>query len=163
MLRRLSLLAITLMTATALVLAANPASWASDRSNFKASYSGTVQANPTIVVFAGAGNATRLGRVTTAGQALIIGPSDTCTGGIANIHTETHTNNDGDTVTISSDDVSCPIGPGVYHGTGAWTVIGGTGRFDGSSGQGSLDGYADFNADTFTITLTGTLSVPHGD
>jgi hypothetical protein len=37
-------------------------------------------------------------------------------------------------------------------------VIGGTGRFEGATGQGWCDGRADFQANTFEATLTGTLT-----
>jgi hypothetical protein len=34
-------------------------------------------------------------------------------------------------------------------------------RFNGATGQGSADGTVDFTAGAFTMTLAGTLTVPH--
>ncbi len=82
----------------------------------------------------------------------------TCPGGLTNINTETLTNNDGESITIASDDVGCPEGLYQFHGIGNWTVTGGTGRFSGTTGHGSFDGHSDFIKGTFTITLAGTLS-----
>ena len=59
--------------------------------------------------------------------------------------------------------MACPNSPGKYHGTGHWAVTGATGRFHAAAGQGSFDGNSDFNAGTFTMTLTGTLALPEGD
>jgi hypothetical protein len=153
--------AMALIAAGSLVLGANAASAASGHATFKTTFSGSAQlTSETTASFVGAGSATRMGRITNDGQVVVTGPSDMCSGGLANINTETLTNNDGDTVTITSDEVACPTGPGQYHGTGQWTVTGGTGRFSGATGQGSLDGDSDFSAGTFSITLIGTLVVP---
>jgi hypothetical protein len=37
-------------------------------------------------------------------------------------------------------------------------VLGGTGRFQDATGQGTVEGHADFQSSTFELTLTGTLS-----
>lgn len=39
---------------------------------------------------------------------------------------------------------ACPTGPFTFHGTGTWTVAGGTDRFDGVTGEGTIEGDADF-------------------
>lgn len=101
-----------------------------------------------------------MGAITTQGQAVIEGPSDSCPGGIVNVNTEILTDNDGNTLTIVSEDVACPVAPGLLHGTGQWTVVAGTGRFSGATGSGSLDGYADFIVGTFDVTLSGTVRRP---
>jgi hypothetical protein len=36
--------------------------------------------------------------------------------------------------------VGCPVSPYEFHGSGHWTVTGGTGRFAGVTGSGSADG-----------------------
>jgi len=77
------------------------------------------------------------------------------------VNTEILTDAHGDTLTIVSQDVSCPTGPGQFNGTGAWTVSGGTGRFAGATGQGSASGGADFSAGTFTMSLNGTVQFAH--
>ena len=103
-----------------------------------------------------------MGHITNVGTAVITGPDSSCPGGVANVNTETFTNNDDDTLTIVSQDVACPEGPAKYHGTGNWTVTGGSGRFSGAAGQGSFDGHSDFSAGTFAVTLTGLLGLPKG-
>jgi hypothetical protein len=126
---------------------------------FTATFSGAAAlTSPSTSSFVGAGLATQLGQVTTAGHVLITGYDDSrCAGGIANTNVETLTAPDGDTVTVTSDDVACPISPGQYHGFGRWTVTGGTGRFEDASGGGSFDGHSDFNLGTFDTRLDGTL------
>jgi hypothetical protein len=147
---------------TALTVAA-PHAVASAPVPFRASFSGTasfVDGNP---AFSGSGIATQLGAITTDGHVEITGVVDSpCANGVANINTEVLTAADGDTLTIVSDDVACPVDPGQprYHGTGSWHVTGGTGRFAGASGNGSFDGHSDFAAGTFDITLTGALTQP---
>jgi hypothetical protein len=81
---------------------------------------------------------------------------------VANVNTETLTAADGDTLTLTSDDVACPIGPGVFHGSGNWVVTGGTGRFSGATGHGTLAGQSDFNRGVFAFRVTGAISAPTG-
>jgi hypothetical protein len=132
---------------------------------FKARFSGTaVLTSQTTGSFAGTGTATHMGRVTTVGNAVVTGITTTiCPDGFANtnLNTETLTAANGDTLTIASADEGCPTGPGQYHGTGQWTVTGGTGRFSGATGDGSFDGHSDFGAGTFAIELTGTIALDH--
>jgi hypothetical protein len=45
----------------------------------------------------------------------------------------------------------------LYHGTGHWEVTGGTGRFLGATGQGTIEGDADFNQGRFVIAMVGTV------
>jgi hypothetical protein len=129
---------------------------------FKASYSGSAAfTSQTTVSFNGSGNATHMGRITNVGAVNLTGPDASCEGGIANVNTELLTDEHGDTLTIVSQDVSCPTGPGVFNGTGRWTVAGGTGRYAGATGTGSAGGGADFNTGTFTMSLDGTVHLPH--
>jgi hypothetical protein len=108
--------------------------------------------------FTGKGFATLLGAFTSTGQATVTGVDNTtCVGGVANTNVETLTNAHGDSVTVSSQDVACPTGPGQFHGSGHWTVTAGTGRFRNATGSGSFDGHSDFVAGTFAATMTGTI------
>jgi hypothetical protein len=71
----------------------------------------------------------------------------------------------GDRTTIFRREDTVPVG--VQEEFGHYlVVIGGTGRFQGASGQGTIDGGADFtngpSDGTFRFTLTGTLSPPAG-
>jgi hypothetical protein len=150
-------LAVGALAAAALALVGHQA-FAADGQLFKATFAGSAGfSSETTTAFSGSGSATLMGRIVSVGNALITGPDSSCPGGIANVNTETFTDNDGDTLTITSQDVACPEGPGKYHGTGHWTVTGATGRFSGTSGAGSFDGHSDFNAGTFTATVTGNL------
>jgi hypothetical protein len=159
--RRLGWLALTLLATVSLMLAVRPAFAGDGQLPFQASYSGSAaMTSPTTVSFNGSGNATHMGRITNVGTIDLTGPDGSCSGGIANVNTETLTDNHGDTLTIVSQDVSCPTGSGQFQGTGQWTVTGGTGRFAGATGQGSADGGADFNAGTFTMSLDGTVTLP---
>ncbi len=45
----------------------------------------------------------------------------------------------------------------VRHGTGRWTMLGGTGSFEGVTGEGTAEGDADFETNTFALTLTGIV------
>jgi hypothetical protein len=129
---------------------------------FRGSYAGTVAfTGPATVHFSGTGYATHLGRSVNDGEAEITGPSADCPGGMANVNTETLTAANGDTLTLISDDVACPVSPGVLQGMGSWWVSGGTGRFRNTTGSGTIDGQSDFNQGVFEFELTGSLSAPN--
>ena len=147
--------------AGSLVLGAAAASAQDGQLPFRASFSGQVQfTGPTTTAFQGTGTATHMGVITTNGAADVTGHDDsTCAGGIANTHRETLTAANGDTLTLVSYDVACPTGPFQFHGTGHWTITGGTGRFAASTGEGTLDGDSDFNAGTFNIDLSGSIAL----
>ena len=153
--------AAAVLVAVGMLLCPVSASAATHPLPFGATFSGTATlTSQTTASFAGTGTATQMGRVTTVGNAVVTGFTNTiCPGGVANtnVNTETLTAANGDTLTIASDDEGCPTGPGQYHGTGHWNVTGGTGLFSGATGDGSFDGHSDFGAGIFAIDLTGTL------
>jgi len=129
---------------------------------FSASFSGTAAfTSQTTVAFNGAGQATHMGRSSNAGVSTIFGPPNTA-GCIPSLRTETLTAAYGDQLVIQSNDLGCPTGSTTYHGTGNWVVVGGTRRFAGATGNGSIDGVTDFgpgfSPGTFQFTLTGSLS-----
>ena len=131
---------------------------------FKGSYSGSVVFGSNgAPLFNGTGIASHLGRSTNQGYVVFTTGSSTCTGGVPNDNYETLTAANGDSFTIVSHDVACPTGPGQYHGSGDWEVLGGTGRFAGATGQGTFDGNSDFNRGVFDIQLIGTISAPGGE
>ena len=78
------------------------------------------------------------------------------------VNYETLTAANGDSLMLTSNDVAYPISPGVFHGIGHFVVTGGTGRFSGATGQGTFNGYADFNRGVFALLVTGTISAPNG-
>jgi hypothetical protein len=129
---------------------------------FNGSYSGTaILTSPTTATFSGKGIATDLGSSTNEASIVVTGPYSSCSGGLASDHYETLTAANGDTLMFISYDNACPTSPGIFHGIGHWVVTGGTGRFSAASGQGTFDGYSDFNQGVFSIKLTGTITTPH--
>jgi hypothetical protein len=160
--KRIGIAAAALVACTVLVVGGHAAFASSPQVPFRASLSGSVaMTSQTTLSFNGAGTATQMGRITNMGAIVVTGSDPSCPNSIANVNTETLTTIAGDTLTIVSQDVACPTGPGTVHGTGQWHVTGGTGRFAGTTGTGTADGGADFNAGTFTMNLTGTLAIAH--
>ncbi len=156
-------LAVMLITIATIGIGVNSASAAAGHQvPFHASYSGTAAfTSATTALFTGTGIASHLGRSANENHITVTGPATSCPGGFANINVETLTAANGDTLELTGPhDVGCPTRPGVVHGTGDWTVTGGTGRFAGATGQGTFVGGADFNLGTFSFQLTGTISAP---
>jgi hypothetical protein len=151
-----------LLVVGAIGLAALPAAAATTQLPFAGTYSGAAAfTTEATVSFSGRGVSTLVGLSTDDGMALITGSdSSRCPDGLANVHTETLTAANGDSLTLISQNVACPISPGVYHGTGHYRITGGTGRFRDATGQGVFEGRSDFNQGRFRFTLTGTISVP---
>lgn len=128
---------------------------------FSGSFSGTVAfTSPTTAAFEGSGLATLTGRTVNSGITTVLGPPDAA-GCIPNLNIETLTSANGDELTIASHDLGCPIAETTIHGTGNWVVVGGTGRFAGATGSGTLDGVSafgpNFSPGTFNVTVNGTL------
>ena len=156
------LVAMLLAVGTMGIRARSVAAASTQQVPFSASYSGTaILTSPTSATFSGTGTATYLGASTNEGDGVVTGPDSSCPGGLANNHYETLTAANGDTLSLISYDVGCPIGPGQFHGIGHWVVTGGTGRFSGATGQGSFDGHSDFNLQVFALQLKGTISAPN--
>ena len=129
---------------------------------FAAELTGTAAfTSPTTVEFHGEGHATHLGRFVGGGLAILEPSTGSCPGGAAgipNVHVETLSAADEDELVIRMVNVACPTGPYTFHGSGHWSVLAGTGRFEGVTGAGTNEGDADFETGTFALTLTGTLS-----
>ena len=125
---------------------------------FKVTFSGTATTLLISSNFKGKGTATYMGPVTTDGHADVTGIDNSkCIAGVANANRETFADLNGNSLTITSQDVACLTGPGQFHGTGNWVVTGGTGLFHDATGQGWLDGHSDFVAGTFAATVSGNL------
>jgi len=159
--RRLSIGAV--LGLLVLALSASPASGAeTTQVPIQGTYSGTaVFATANTVTFQGTGVSSHLGLGTNQGIAIITGPDSTIPGGLDNTNTETFTAANGDTITVTSQDVAVPVAPGVTHGTGTWKVTSGTGRFLRATGNGTLSGQADFSRGTFEFELAGTICIPN--
>jgi len=140
-------------------VAALPSSARTTSVPFAASFSGSAWfTSETTVTFDGVGTATYLGSSSNDGTIVIVGPPD-AEGCLPNINTEVLVAANGDELQIEMVDIACPVAPPlpIFHGTGNWTVIGGTGRFAGVSGSGTVDGNGNFVTGTFAFTLTGSL------
>ena len=160
MIRKLLLFAAALALGV-IALTANSAYGARTQVPIHGSYSGTAAfTSPSTVVFNGIGISRHLGRGTNQGNLVVTGPDSSCPGGLANVNTETFTAANGDSFTLTSHDVACPVAPGVFQGTGHYVVTGGTGRFRGATGQGTLYGHVDMNQGLFRFHFTGTISAP---
>jgi len=151
------------LAAAVTLAAAGSASAATPPLPFAAVFAGTAAiTSPYTTEFHGLGAASLLGAVTTLGEVQITGiTNDVCVGGVANINVETLTAINGDQLVVTSNDVACPVASNRYHGTGAWTVTGGTGRYAGARGSGTFDGVSDFNQGVFSITLSGSVTLAH--
>ena len=157
-------LASLLVTVGVGVVAFGPVAGAESDMPFTARLSGTATfTSPTSVEFDGTGTATHLGLFTNDGLAILEPPTGGCPNGaqgIPNVHTETLIAANDDALVVRMVNLACPTGPASFHGTGHWTVLGGTGRFAGATGAGTNAGNADFATNTFELTLSGTLSRP---
>jgi poly(3-hydroxybutyrate) depolymerase len=158
--RRVLSLAVAAVAALGLVAPAR-ASAVNEGVPFMAQMSGTAAfIDPTTAEFHGGGQATFLGQFVSDGVAVLDAPTGTCPGdvpGIPNVHTETLIAANGDQLVIRMVNFACPTGPFTFHGTGHWTVPGGTGRFENVTGEGTIEGDANFETSTFALTLIGAL------
>lgn len=124
---------------------------------FTATWSGTVAVTgPTTFTFDGSGVSDPMGPITAHGAAKVTGLGLSCLGGLVNTNVETLQAADG-SLTITSLDVGCVTGVGKFHGTGTWTVTGGTGRYRNATGSGSLDGRVNIIAGTSKLVANGHL------
>ena len=134
---------------------------------FKAKYAGTVSSSQPMTppfFVTGSGAATVFGDSTNSGVINVTGPAPRCgsTPGFSVQNDEILTSSDdGDQITMTIADQSCQLSPGVFQGLGSYVITGGTGRFSGASGSGSFQGIGDFNTNTFSYVMTGTISVLH--
>jgi hypothetical protein len=155
---RLSLRSVVLVIGLMIVAMPTVASAAPTGAPFVASYAGSATfTNAGTGQFSGTGTARLLGASTNSGELVFRGPDTSCPGGLANTNTETLTASNDDILVLTMHDFACPIGTNVFHGTGHWEVTGGTGRFLGATGQGTVEGGADFNVGKFAFTLIGRI------
>jgi hypothetical protein len=141
----------------ALVGQPDAAGAATGAGTFTATWSGSVAVTgPTTFTFAGTGTSDPMGPITAHGAATITGLGLSCLGALLNTNVETLQAADG-SLTITSHDVGCITGVGTFHGTGTWTVTGGTGRYRDAVGSGSLDGRVNILAGTSILVANGYL------
>ncbi len=143
-----------------LLLGSGPARAANAGVPFRAAFEGQIAfTSETTVAWSGTGLGMQLGAATGGGNIVLTGGDESCPGGVANVHTATLTAADGDTLTLTGHDVGCPISAYEFQGSGHWTVTGGTGRFAGVTGSGSVSAHANFATGAFTISWTGSLAL----
>jgi hypothetical protein len=152
-------LGVLALVGTGLVGQAQSAA-ASTTTHFHAAWTGSVKVVlPNTFVFDLAGPSDPMGATSTHAVATVNGLGLSCLAGLANTNVVTITAADG-TLTLTSLDVGCPTGVGTFHGTGDYTVTGGTGRYAGATGEGTLNGHANILTSTADITADGTLTLP---
>ena len=99
------------------------------------------------------GNSQLVGTTTVTGQ--------TECGGFVGTEQDTITSANGDQIFLSGNGTSCPASPAVFQDTVTFAVTGGTGRFAGASGSGTLHTTIDITSlttATFTATISGSIA-----
>jgi len=114
----------------------------------------------------GSGQATHLGMVrefTVTVLDLASKPGPGCaTDGHAETRMTTLTAANGDQITLAGTGYSCPTGPTTLTAVDSYVVTGGTGRFSGASGSGTVTGAIDLANGTAVDTFSGVLSKAGG-
>jgi len=82
---------------------------------------------------------------------------------VTTIETHTLTGANGDSITLAATTTGIEdLTTGAVVDTGSYTIVGGTGRFAGASGSGTISGTQQANSAgtglTGTFTFTGTIS-----
>ena len=80
--------------------------------------------------------------------------------GTTEIYTATLTAANGDTITLEGIGTGCQTSPTTVAVEDAVSVTGGTGRFEGASGELTVLSAVDQLSRTVAITFEGTLSTP---
>ena len=147
--------------ALVLVLGTSPIAFAFGSVPFRGSGTGTFSdTSPTTVAITGTGYYEHLGLTTLVFTSTITGAA-TC-GGFTAMERDTYTAANGDKVFLSVSDVLCPTStPNAFQLSGSFTVTGGTGRFAGASGSGTVQASITFTSatsGTFSGTTAGTIA-----
>ena len=136
---------------------------------FHGTYAGSYRAQvapPNVIITAtgGVGHATHLGRfeltnVITVG--LQRGPVPNCpVPGTTEVYTATLTAANGDTITLEGTGTGCQTSPTTVAVVDTVTITGGTGRFEGASGDLTVTSAVDQAERTVVISFDGTMSSP---
>lgn len=135
---------------------------------FSATFSGKARFDPpsapTRALFDGSGEATHLGATTNMGvlapMQFVPVPDCALGVGIPHTHLETLTAANGDQLLLEMIDLACPVDQTFmrFHGTGNWTVVGGSGRFADASGSGTAVGEGDFIKGEYEFSLDGEIA-----
>jgi hypothetical protein len=109
--------------------------------------------------FEGTARGTFIGDGTVKGSFLGAGPFEPCpstSAGITQVLTLIAEN--GDTLRQTWSGSQCVSGPGQFHSTSSYTINGGTGRFSGATGSGTVISDFSLSTGTGTITVDGTIT-----
>jgi hypothetical protein len=138
---------------------------------FKALYTGnfTMQFAPdgsgAVLDFTGTGHATQLGHSDVTGHSVLVFNQNGCLQPVADFVLTTGAN--GDTITLTNQGQDCLTSQTHIHGSGTYTITGGTGRFLGASGTGTWVVDADitggdpsigFFTGDFTLSFSGDVN-----
>jgi hypothetical protein len=168
--RSLLVLSMPLALCTLLVPAASIAASAASQVPFQGTFPheqdviSSTCALPTIcAIFSGTGELRHLGRTTESGVASFNAVLFFTTGCSPETGTDTLTAANGDQVSLTFTGQVCATGPNSGQDTLTYTITGGTGRFAGASGTGSLLSrfiLTSPTAGTSVSTFSGTISSP---
>lgn len=134
---------------------------------FQASIAETIAPNPLCApntrctAITGSGQATHLGNSTEV--AAVVSEITIMLPGGCNpeSRTTTLTAANGDTLMLAATGTNCPTSvPTMKTAFDNFTVTGGTGRFAGASGSGTISATIDLATRTAVVTISGTLSAP---
>jgi hypothetical protein len=152
-LRGLALLAF----ACALVFGAQPAAPVPFRASYSLNFVADFSAFPLVgVASVGSALTTHLGKASTRSISETV---NLATGEGVAVHEFTAAN--GDSILFSFHLVAIPTSETQFTIDGVWVITGGTGRFDGATGEGSYHGLAQFNSPTTgsaEFELAGVIS-----
>jgi hypothetical protein len=143
------------------ILGAFPAAFATHSVPFNGSGSGTfTDTSPTTVLITGTGYYDHLGLTNLRFPSTITGQA--ACGGFTATEQDTYTGANGDSIFQTVHDTICPTSaPNAFTLSGSFTITGGTGRFVGATGSGTVQASITFTSattGTFSGTQTGTIS-----
>ncbi len=154
------------------VLVAIPQQAAANLVPFRATVAETFTAGPCpptpslCVTATGNGQATHLGNIRESAAIvsnLASGPGPGCaTDGHAETRTTTLVAANGDQISLVATGYGCPTGPTTQSAVDSYVVTGGTGRFSGASGSGTITATIDLASLTAVVTFSGVLSEAGG-
>ena len=108
----------------------------------------------------GSGHATHLGQIDEAAAAVVDLASHAGPGCFSETRTTTLTAASGDQLTLDATGHNCAIGATTVTAMDAYVVTGGTGRFSGARGGGTITATIDLASGTAVVTFRGLLSSP---
>ncbi len=161
--RRISLAVIAL---SAVLIAVPGQASAASQVPFRATFAETFTAAlcspvPSLCVVAvGSGVATHLGRTLESNTVLVNLASNAAPGCNSETRETILTAANGDQIVLHAPGQSCATGPTTVAALDFYVVTGGSGRFSGASGSGTVNVTVNQASGTAVSTFTGTLSTP---